>query len=149
MELPYLRATRNNAIKLLLGLSHEQLNRIPEGFNNNLIWNAGHMVATMELLIYGLSGNRTPSDKDFIDRYRKGSKPEGDVSPEEVQVIFEKLKTSITQLENDWNTVDFANFKTYPTSYGITLNSVEDALKFNGMHEAMHIGAMIALRKFV
>ncbi len=31
--------------------SLEQLNYIPEGFSNNLIWNAGHIVASQQKLI--------------------------------------------------------------------------------------------------
>jgi len=33
----------------------EQLNKIPEGFSNNLIWNIGHIIVTQQVLIYKLS----------------------------------------------------------------------------------------------
>jgi hypothetical protein len=29
---------------------------IPEGFNNNLIWNIGHIIVSQQLLVYKLSG---------------------------------------------------------------------------------------------
>jgi len=34
----YLRATRNNVLKLIDNLNLAQVNEIPEGFNNNLAW---------------------------------------------------------------------------------------------------------------
>ncbi|MFT7120700.1 MAG: hypothetical protein ACJAZ9_000876 [Neolewinella sp.] len=147
--LALLRASRANILKQFTPLSSEQVNQIPSGLNNNIIWNAGHVVATMELLIYALSGLKTPSDKEFIDRFRKGSKPEGIVSEADRQLIAERLISSVDQLEEDLATLDFSNFKAYPTSYGITLSSVGDAIAFNNMHEAMHLGTMIVLRKFV
>ncbi|NJC27288.1 DinB family protein [Neolewinella antarctica] len=144
-----LTATRTNILKLCGGLTDEQLNQIPVGFNNNLIWNAGHVIATMESLVYGLGRQQPPSGKDFINRYRKGSKPEVPASEAEIQEIFTLLKTSVKKLEADLGVLDFSNYKEYPTSYGVTLRSVEDALTFNNMHEAMHVGAIIALKKFV
>ena len=144
-----LRATRKNTLGLCAGLSETQLNYIPEGFNNNLIWNAGHVIATMELLTYGLTGQHTPSHRDFINRYRKGTKPEGTIPTMEVAAIIAGLTASVTQLEEDLRNNDFSPFNPYETSYGVTLNSIDEAMDFNNMHEAMHIGSMLALRKFV
>ena len=144
-----LHAIRNNISKVMAGLTDEQLNHIPEKFNNNLIWNAGHVVATMELLVYALSGNHTPSDKTFIDKYRKGTKPEAAASGEEIARIRELLTSSLEKLEKDLPRLSGSDFKTYQTSFGVELNSVEDALSFNGFHESMHLGTMIALRKLV
>ena len=34
----------------------EQLNKIPDGFSNNIIWNIGHIVVSQQALVYRLSG---------------------------------------------------------------------------------------------
>lgn len=145
-ELALLLAARKNILGILKAHTLEQANRIPEGFNNNLIWNAGHVVATMELLVYALAGQRTPSGREFIDRYRKGTRPEGLAGEAEYDLIAEKLITGVEQLNADLEELDFSNYKTYETSFGVTLNSADEALAFNNMHEAMHLGTMIALR---
>jgi len=141
-----LLAARKNILAIFEAHTLEQANKIPAGFNNNLVWNAGHVVATMELLTYALSGQKTPSDPAFIDRYRKGSRPEGPVSQEEYDLIVDKLMSSIEQLEKDLDEKDFSNYKEYTTSFRVTLASIDDALAFNNMHEAMHLGTMLALR---
>jgi hypothetical protein len=41
--------------KFLSGYNLDQLNTIPEGFNNNLIWNIGHIIVSQQLLVYKLS----------------------------------------------------------------------------------------------
>ena len=51
-----LETSRNIYLKFLEGYTLEQLNKIPEGFSNNLIWNIGHIVVSQQGLIYRLSG---------------------------------------------------------------------------------------------
>jgi len=43
----------------------------------------------------------------------------------------------------------FKEFRPYRTSYNVELESLDDALWFNNMHEAMHLGYMLAMRKSV
>ncbi|WP_020566637.1 DinB family protein [Neolewinella persica] len=144
-----LRATRKNIQGIYNNYNFDQLNSVPAGFNNNLLWNAGHVIATMELLTYGLTGLPLPSDKEFIGRYRKGSKPEPPCPEGDYGLIGEGLSKSVDRLVSDLETLDFSNFKEYTTSYGVTLSSIEDALTFNNMHEAMHLGTMLAMKRLV
>ena len=149
MAFDLLHPTRENIHKLYAAHASELRNTTPEGLNNNLVWNAGHVVATMELLTYGLSGLKTPSGKEFIDRYRKGSRPDGPVSAEEQAYIADRLRSGVTQLEADLKSLDFSNFREYTTSYGVTLSNIDDALAFNNLHEAMHLGTMLAIRNLL
>ena len=143
------RASRTQIQKIYNNFNFDRLNSIPAGFSNNLIWNAGHVLATMELLTYGLAGLPLPSGQDFIDRYRKGSRPTPPCPDKDYEIIGMGLQASTQRLELDLQTLDFSKFRTYTTSYGVTLNSIEEALNFNNMHEAMHLGTMLALRKLV
>ena len=80
-----LKATRKNILKTHEGLSIEQLNLTPEGFNNNLIWNFGHVIATQQILCYSLSGNKAFVSNDLIEAYRKGTKPENSHTASSIQ----------------------------------------------------------------
>lgn len=144
-----LTITRNNALGLVKGLNEPQLNHIPERFNNNLIWNLGHILVTQQLLCYRLSGNDSFISNDLIEKYRKGSKPDGQTSSEEIGNIKAWLAESTEMLERDYNLGMFKNYNEYTTSYGVTLRSIEDAIIFNNLHESMHLGTMIALKKLV
>jgi len=144
-----LKITRTNCLRLAEGLTNEQLNKIPENFNNNIAWNLGHLVATQQLLCYALSGNETKVSSDFINKFRKGSKPEDNVSKEEMTYIKTQLFELIDSTKADLANGVFKSYKTYPTSFGVTLESIEDAIQFNNLHESMHLGAIIMLKKFV
>lgn len=147
--LSLLAQTRQNVVALLDAQTEEQLNRIPPGLNNNLIWNAGHLIATSELLVYALSGHRTPSGREFIDRYRKGTRPEGAVGSDEIAAVKQQLTSGVERLREDLMALDWDNFKEYGTSFGVTLHGVDEALQFNNMHETMHFGTMLTMRKMV
>lgn len=128
----------------------EELNAIPEGFNNNIIWNIGHSLATQQLLTYGLSGNTPEISMDFINRYKKGTKPEGDVSQEEVATIHTMLFTTLSKVRADYDSGIFKDFKEYTLSTtGGTLSEIGHAIEFNNFHEGLHLGCCIQLSRLV
>jgi len=128
----------------------EELNKIPDGFSNNIIWNIGHTIATQQLLTYGLSGFTPVIDKEFIDKYRKGTKPEGNVSQEEVDNIHKMLFSTVERLKEDYSKGVFVDFKEYTLSTsGGVLSKVEHGIDFNNFHEGLHLGCCIQLSKFV
>jgi len=142
-----LRATRKNYLKALEGVPVKLLNKVPEGFNNNLIWNAAHAVVTQQLLCYSLAGLASRLPGEIIEAYRKGSRPGKEIDQAAVEQIMEWLSAGPDWLEKDLAEQDFKNFREYPTSYGYTVSSIEDAIAFNNVHEGMHLGYIIALKK--
>ena len=127
----------------------EQLNKVPEGFTNNLIWNIAHVVVTQQILVYKLSGLPMMVSDEMVEKYKKGTKPEQDVTQAEADEIKELLFDTLHKLEVDYNNGIFANYQEYPTSTGYILKSVKGAIEFNNFHEGLHIGIMMSIRKFV
>jgi hypothetical protein len=141
--------SRNIIAKILESHTVEQLNKIPEGFSNNLIWNIAHVVVTQQLLVYKLSGLQTMVSDQMIEKYKKGTRPEHDVTQAEVNEIKFLLFTTIEKTKEDYESSVFKNYQEYPTSTGFVLKNVEDALMFNNFHEGIHIGVMMSLRKYI
>jgi hypothetical protein len=127
--------------------SVEQLNTVPEGFNNNIIWNIAHLVATQQLLTYKLSGLPMRVDEAFVEAYRKGTKANGMVSAEDIATIKSMLFSSVEQTKEDYNNGVFKSYNAYTTSTGSTLTSFEDAMAFNNYHEGIHLGYILAMKK--
>ena len=144
-----LKQTRTNIHQLVSGYSLEQITRIPEGFNNNLIWNYGHVLVTQQLLCYKLSGNTPAIPDSIIDRYRKGTFPNHPNAGADLELFNQMCFEQVNQLEDDINQGLFANYNRYQTSFGLELTSIEDAILFNNSHEAMHFGAMLMIKKFI
>ncbi len=143
----HLRQTRNNLLAFFE--KHEgKAHLIPNGFNNSLYWNLAHCVVTQQLLCYKLSGNEMLISDEIVEKYRKGSLAPTDVPSDiELNQIKELIISSVDQLERDYNGGLFKQYSEYPTSYGVTLNSIEDAIQFNSLHEALHLGYMMSMVK--
>lgn len=143
-----LNATRNNVINSIKGLTIEQLNIVPAGFKNSIGWNVAHIVVTQQLLCYKLSGLEMSLPANCIDRFKKGSVA-SDITEKEMTNLKAQLLDFPIKLEEDYNTDLFENFDEYPTSYNVTLNSVEEAIQFNNVHEGLHLGNIMAMKKLV
>lgn len=146
-QINYLVITRNNVLNLVNKLSVEQLNKIPAGYNNNLIWNFGHLLVTQQLLCYGLSEIAMNVPSKWIEKYRKGTRPQEIISSEEIREIKSLFLEMPKMLTADYEKGIFQNYSTYETSFGITIHNIEQAITFNNIHEGMHLGYMMAMRK--
>lgn len=142
--------TRAALKKIIENYSLEDLNKIPEGFNNNIIWNIGHVIVTEQLLVYKLSGLQPMVSDVLINKYRKDTKPEADVSQAEVDEIKGLLLSTIERTKADYAKNVFINYSAYTVSTtGNTLNNVDDALTFALFHEGLHAGYILALKRAI
>ncbi len=146
-----LNKNRMFILNLIEPLSFEQLATIPKGFNNHIAWNVAHLVVTQQLLCYKLSGLDGLVDNALIESYRKGTNPSHDtqLTPEKFEEIKHLFKTLPTQLETDYKAKVFSSYQEYTTSNSITLQSIEDAIQFNNLHEGLHLGSILALKRMV
>ncbi len=125
----------------------EQLNKVPKGFKNSIIWNIAHTIVTQQLLVYNLSGLKMLLPQEFIDRYKKGTKHEHDVDVAEVEYIRSVLFSTLDQTETDYADGKFSTFTNYTVSTGSELTNINEALEFNNFHEGIHLGYILALKK--
>ncbi|KAA1247669.1 DinB family protein [Aquimarina sp. RZ0] len=146
-QLEITRTNRKTLEKILNSYSLEELNKVPEGFSNNLIWNIAHVLVTQQLLVYRLSGLSPMIDDEIIDLYKKGTKTEKPVNQDEVDFIKDLLFSTVDKIEKDIDANIFTEYKEYPTSTGFVLRSIADAMMFNNYHEGVHLGYILALKK--
>ena len=147
------RITKNIRKQFLYFIEHytlEQLNTIPQGFSNNMIWNIGHCIATQQSLIYKLSGLPMYVSDAFIDTYRNGTVPTGKTTQQEVDYIKSILFTTIVQTQEDFSKNCFVTYHEYTTkSTGFTMENANQAAEFNNFHEGVHLGIILQIRKFL
>lgn len=145
-----LNNTRTIFNKIIDNNALEDLNKIPKGFNNNIIWNIGHIVVTEQLLAYKLSGLQPLVSDDMISKYRKDSIAKSDVTQAEVNEIKALLFSTIEKTKTDYSNGVFENYTPYTVSTtGNTLNNIDEALQFILTHEGIHYGYILAQLKAI
>lgn len=141
--------SRNVLLNFLNELTLKQLNTIPQGFKNNIIWNIGHIIVVQQLLVYNLSGLPMMVSDELIAKYRKGSSPNGDVTQNEVDELKGLLFSTLEKTKEDFQKEIFKTFNEFTTMTGFKVTSAKSAMEFNNFHEGLHIGIIMQLRKFV
>ena len=144
-----IKKTRSFILNVISDLSLEQLNKIPKGFNNNIVWNLGHLVAAQQGLCYMRSGLKTVIDEKFFLAYKTDSKPEGDVTKEEFEKIKSLLMSTLEQLETDQAKNIFMNYTAFKTRYDVEIKNIDEAIKFILFHEGLHCGYIMALKRAI
>lgn len=129
--------------------SLEQLNKVPPGFSNNLIWNIGHIIVAQQMLVYSGSDLTPMVSEEFMGKYMRGTKPEYDLSQKEADEIRSLLFSTIDKTEQDYYNRIFKTYTERKTQMGFLLASVEDGIAFNNYHEGLHLGVMMSIRKFL
>ncbi len=138
---------RRRFTELVDRLSVEELNEIPAGFNNNIVWNFGHIIVSQQNLCYLRSGIAPLIDQSFIKKYQKGTRPEAFVSGEEIAVLKTYLFSLLEDLRNDIAANKFKNYQAFTTHFGVQLNNIQDAVSFVATHDALHLGHSMTMAK--
>ena len=144
-----IQATRKLFLTLLENLSIDELNVVPQGFNNNIIWNFGHVIVSQQILCYKLAGLPLKIEDTFVSKYSKGTKPETFINDTELIFLKQQAVSLIEELVVDLEKGVFTSYNNYTTSFNVELNSVKDAVKFIAMHEGLHLGYAMALKRIV
>ena len=143
--------SRKAFIQLIDGLSIGQLNKVPDGFNNNIIWNFGHIVVSTQTLCYVRTGLLPDaSTVKFNEFYRKDTRPTYTVSETEVAELKEIALQSIGQIKKDYASGVFNNITPFSTStYGVEMKRIEEVLITTVGHDNVHYGYAWALKKVI
>ncbi|MGS2763458.1 DinB family protein [Sinomicrobium sp. M5D2P9] len=150
-QLDILKNTRSLVLSTIEGLSLEQINKIPEGFNNNIAWNLAHLVVSQQILCYRLSGLECNVNEEVINKYRKGTAPDPEkpVTEEELRYFREIFLNNADKFKEDYQKGLFTEYNTYTTSMHVTLTDIDAAMAYNNMHEGLHLGYILALKRAI
>ena len=143
------QTSRGIYLKFLENYSLEQLNTIPQGMSNNLIWNIGHVIVSQQKLVYALSGLPMHIPDSLFEKYQNGSRPDGKTSQAEVEEIKQLLSEMVEKTKADFEAGIFKEFHPYQTKTGFHLGTWKEAMEFNNYHEGIHLGIMLQIKKFL
>ncbi len=148
-SLNIIKGARSYITNLIEEFSVEQLNEIPEGFHNNLLWNFGHIISVQQGLCYLNSNVPAIVELDLIAKYKSGSKPEAPADIEEYEKLKGYLFTNIDRLAEDKQQGLFKNYNSFGLkSYAdVRIENIDDAIKFVAFHDGLHVGYMMALKR--
>lgn len=141
------RQNRDNVINLLKRHTLEEVNTIPPDMNNNLIWNAGHLLLAQQILMY-LFSDLSPHIplEAYMPKYVSNTRPDGQATQAELDELLVMLDRTADQAIDDYRNGIFTTYQAYTSDYfGMSMNNIEEAIHFNTCHEGFHFGYMSAI----
>ncbi|MBD1381765.1 DinB family protein [Metabacillus arenae] len=142
----HLEMTRGYFLKNVVLVSQEIANVQPEGFNNTIHWNVGHVLTVAEQLMLGLPDKTTHLPVNYIELFGNGTKPadwKGDV-PTLDELIIELKEQSVrlqqipAELLNEKLEKPFLGLETFGELTGMVI-----------MHEANHLGIIQSMMRVI
>ncbi|CAH1216818.1 hypothetical protein PAECIP111891_04482 [Paenibacillus allorhizoplanae] len=141
---------RQSTIKAVAGLSENTIDHIPEGFNNNIRWNLGHIYTVQEKFAFHFAGEPLQLPENFDRLFAKGTKPadwnEELPSLEELLALLAEQPKRIQSILQD--RLDESVAKPFTTGSGLLLSTIGEFLNFTLYHEGMHFNAITTLKRF-
>ena len=146
-EIERLKKTRIFLLDIIKDLTTEQLNKIPSGFNNNIIWNLGHLIISQQGMCYTRAGIKPVVDEAFFSNYKAQTKPISFIGEEEIKQVKHLAIEVLDQLDTDYTKHAFTNYTSFTTRYDIAITSIDEAIDFLLFHEGLHMGYIMALKR--
>lgn len=144
-----IKGFRQFLLRQIEGLNAQQLNNVPPGHNNNIIWNLGHMIAASLNMTYVKSGLKVPVDDKFFSPYLSGTKPVNPLDQSGCDELKREFIAMMDQLQADYDKNLFLNY-TPPAViakvYGFEVNNIDDAIAYLLYHEGLHTSKIQTLK---
>lgn len=74
-EFEILKASRTRLFQLIESVDSKILFKIPENFNNNIVWQIGHCITSQQRHMYMRSGLPMHISQEFMETFKIGTSP--------------------------------------------------------------------------
>lgn len=146
-KIEQIKNVRNFLLDQTRDLTTKQVNDIPAGFNNNVIWNLAHVISAQQGVCYVRAGLPIVVDDKYFSPFRPSKKPEHFIDDTEVAIIKKLLITTIRRFEQDLEENLFVRYSPWlARPYGIEVSDINDAMDFLIYHEGLHAGYIMAMK---
>ena len=148
-ECEILRASRIRLFQLIDTSNQELLFKIPEGFNNNIIWQIGHCITSQQRHMYMRSGLPMYITNEFMESFKIGSSPATWKTTPDVNEVKQLLIETVDHLESDLESRLFVRYEPFELPIGFQVKNHIQALQAANYHEAEHSGRIFTYLKLL
>lgn len=142
-----LKSSRARLLQLIEKTDYELLFKIPEGFNNNIIWQIGHCITSQQRHMYMRSGLPMYIREEFMENFKIGTSPSSWNIIPDVGEVKHLLMYTVERLYKDLELGIFVNYEPFSLPIGFQVNNHIQALQASNFHEAEHSGIIFSYLK--
>lgn len=129
-------------------INEREVSLIPEGFNNNILWNLGHIYLVQEQFAFSFAQEPMEMPAGFMELFAPGTKPsEWTIQPPPLPELLQLLKEQSNRIREKLNGRLDEEVAAPLTLPGLTLHTIGELLTFNLYHEGVHVQTIRMLKK--
>lgn len=141
---------REVTIKTVKDLSEREVGVVPDGFNNNILWNLGHIYLSQEQFVFCFDQELMEIPDGFAELFGMGTKPsDWTIQPPTLLELLKFLNEQPNRIrERLRNRLDEEVVTPFNIP-GLNLKTIGELLSFNLYHEGIHVQAIRMLKKLI
>ena len=145
-----LKIIRSNTVNEAKELSESQADLVPEGFNNNIRWNLGHVYLVQEKFAFGFTEEPMQLPEGFPELFGGKTKPsDWKEQPPSLPELITMLEDQTSRIkEKLCARLNEVVAKPLNMPSGLTLKTIGEFLTFSMYHEGMHVQTIKMLKRF-
>ena len=144
----HLAFARATTLLVVEGVSESGATKIPEGFNNNILWNLGHVYLSLERFALHFAGEPVQIPESFATFFGGGTKPVDWVGePPALAEVLELLKEQPNRIREKLQNRLNETVAQPITIRNVKLSTVGELLSFSLFPEGMHVQNLKILRR--
>lgn len=148
-EFEILKASRTRLLQLMETVDNNILFKIPESFNNNIVWQIGHCITSQQRHMYMRSGLPMHISQDFMETFKIGTAPHTWKNTPDLDEIKHLLLYTVNHLSKDLASGIFVEYQPFSLPIGFSINNHIQALQAANFHEAEHSGIILTYLKLL
>ncbi|WP_163103458.1 DinB family protein [Peribacillus alkalitolerans] len=147
----HMDTVRQITLKSIKKIPEKIADIVPNGLNNNIRWNCGHIAFVQEKLVFGSLNEEMKLPKNYEELFAGGTKPsewnETPPSLEEIEAVLteqsSRIKVFLPGRFHEKLPTPFTN------RAGITFHTVGETFLFSFYHEALHMDTIKHIYKSI
>ena len=141
-----LESYRSVVLAVVENLTEEEANIIPNGFNNNIRWNLGHIYLDQYLWIQAITKEKNSVTEQFNTWFGFGTSPvDFTVETPSLENLKGLLKQQLAHIKETYG--DQLEVEYSPTE--MNMHTIEQVLIRTMFHEGMHLQTILDIKKFI
>ncbi|MEK7795635.1 MAG: DinB family protein [Candidatus Hydrogenedentota bacterium] len=143
------RFIRGLMLGQLEGLSDDHWTATPAGLSNNILWNVGHIAFYQSAFLLKHFGQPSPVPDSFKYAFKAGSKPAEWTETPDAAAVLAALKALPDAIAAADAAGAYASCNPFKIGDRITMTDPMEIFMFHAMHEGVHNGRIIAIKKLL
>ncbi|MFP6615718.1 MAG: DinB family protein [Candidatus Hydrogenedentota bacterium] len=135
--------------KLVADYGPEHLLIVPPGASNNILWNFGHIITDGAEMLYQSNNLESPIPEEFRPLFLEKTSPADWKSTPDIKQVLDASQAFTDAITQNYASGVFAEFDPKSVDSAWPLNSIEKAIAYHTVHEALHMGYIMALNRII